>query len=47
MTGDVITSVNRRPVRSVSELEGIAQGQSQLLLRVRRGDSALFMVLRD
>ncbi|WP_440995655.1 DegQ family serine endoprotease [Arhodomonas sp. SL1] len=45
--GDVITSVNRRPVRSVADLEGIAQGQSQLLLRVRRGDSALFMVLRD
>lgn len=44
--GDVITSVNRQPVTSVAEFKHAASGKDKLLLRVRRGDAALFVVLR-
>ena len=44
--GDVITSVNRRAITSVEDLRRLAApGQPQLLLNVRRGNSAFFMVL--
>lgn len=44
--GDVITSVNRKPVTSVEELRRIAKDSRQLLLHIRRGDGALFLVLQ-
>ena len=45
--GDVITSVNRRPIASVEDLRRLAApGQPQLLLNVRRGNGAFFLVLR-
>ena len=45
--GDVVTSVNRRPITSVEDLRRLASpGQQQLLLNVRRGNGALFLVIR-
>ncbi len=46
--GDVITSVNRRKVSNLMELSAVvANAETQgLLLNVRRGDNALFVVLR-
>ncbi|MDN3517013.1 DegQ family serine endoprotease [Aquisalimonas lutea] len=44
--GDVITSVNRRPVTSMDEFRQAIQGQSELLLHVYRGDRALFIVVK-
>nr|WP_156831111.1 DegQ family serine endoprotease [Arhodomonas aquaeolei] len=44
--GDVITSVNRQPVTSVAEFNRAASGKDKLLLHVRRGNAALFVVLR-
>ncbi len=43
--GDVITSVNRKPIDSVDELRRAAAGAPQLLLHLRRGNGALFLVL--
>ena len=44
--GDIITSVNRRPVRELNEfLQLVTQLKGQLLLRVRRGDRAAYMVV--
>ena len=44
--GDVITSVNRRPVRNVADLRRVAApGSPQLLLNVRRGNGAFFIVV--
>lgn len=45
--GDVITSVNRRPVSSLSEFrEAASADNNQLLLHVRRGNGALFILVR-
>ncbi|HTT07971.1 MAG TPA: DegQ family serine endoprotease [Gammaproteobacteria bacterium] len=45
--GDVITSVNRRAVANVKELlSAVGPGKKQLLLGVRRGNSAAFIVLK-
>ncbi len=44
--GDVITSVNRQPVSSLSEFRKTAQGEDRLLLHIRRGDAALYVVAR-
>ncbi len=45
--GDVVTSVNRRPVTSVEDLRQLAApGPQQLLLHVRRGNGALFLPIR-
>lgn len=45
--GDVISSVNRRPVRNLQEFEAVAQAaRDQLLLNVRRGRQAFFLMLR-
>ncbi|MEX0900695.1 MAG: Do family serine endopeptidase [Gammaproteobacteria bacterium] len=47
LAGDVVTSVNRRPITSVEDLRRLAApGQQQLLLNVRRGNGALFIVIR-
>jgi Do/DeqQ family serine protease len=44
--GDIIVGVNRQPVTSVSEFEKLAGDKSaQLLLQVRRGNNAFFVVL--
>jgi len=45
--GDVIVSVNRREVRSLDELKQVASSSPQrLLLRIIRGNAALFLVLQ-
>ncbi|MGR8946817.1 MAG: DegQ family serine endoprotease [Gammaproteobacteria bacterium] len=44
--GDIITSVNRQPVRELNEfLQMVTRLKGQLLLRVRRGDRAAYMVV--
>ncbi len=45
--GDIISSVNRQPVNSLEEFESAAQqARGQLLLNVRRGRQAFFLMLR-
>jgi serine protease Do/serine protease DegQ len=45
---DVITSINRHPVKSVSQLHKLAgPGTKQLLLHIRRGQGALFLLIRQ
>ena len=44
--GDVITAINRRPVRSLNELNEIASGSRILFLLVQRGDRALMLQIR-
>jgi S1-C subfamily serine protease len=45
--GDVIVSANRRPVRNAAELKQAAgASKEQLLLRIVRGNAALFLVLQ-
>ena len=45
--GDVITSVNKKPVESLKDfLAAVDQKQGSLLLRILRGDSAAFLVIK-
>ncbi len=44
--GDVITAINRRPVRSLNELNEIASSNRILFLLVQRGDRALMLQVR-
>ncbi|MBI5135748.1 MAG: DegQ family serine endoprotease [Nitrospirae bacterium] len=45
--GDIITAVNRQPVVSVQDVERAAkQGDRGLLIHLRRGNAALFIVIR-
>ncbi len=44
--GDVITAINRRPVRSLGELNEIASSSRILFLLVQRGDRALMLQIR-
>jgi serine protease Do/serine protease DegQ len=44
--GDVITAINRRPVRSLNELNEIASSSRILFLLVQRGDRALMLQIR-
>jgi len=44
--GDVITSVNRQDVRSMAAFRERVEGADQLLLNVRRGGGAFFVVIR-
>ena len=44
--GDVIVSANRRPIKSLAELEKVVKGSSTLLLNIQRGDMALFLYLQ-
>lgn len=44
--GDIISSVNRQPIQSLDEFEKAATGARQLLLNVRRGNQAFFLMLR-
>lgn len=45
--GDVITSVNGQPVSSPEELRRAAQGSEQLLLHIRRGEGAQYVLLES
>jgi Do/DeqQ family serine protease len=47
-SGDVIVSVNRKPVSSPAEVWDVAQasGDEPLLLHLRRGEGAIFLVIR-
>ena len=44
--GDIISAANREPISSVGELREIAEGSQQLLLHIRRGNGALFLLLQ-
>jgi S1-C subfamily serine protease len=45
--GDIIVSVNRQPVESMGDIEGaIKKGGHGILLNIRRGDGALFILIR-
>ena len=44
--GDIITAINRRPVRSLPELNEIASSSRILFLLVQRGDRALMLQIR-
>ena len=45
--GDIITAVNRQPIKDVSAfVEAVTQIQGQLLLRVQRGNQAAFLVIK-
>ena len=44
--GDVITAVNRRPVRNLEQLTEIARANSILFLLVQRGDRTLMLQIR-
>jgi serine protease Do/serine protease DegQ len=44
--GDVVLSLNRRPVASIADLAGIDPGNGQLILNLQRGRRALFILVR-
>ena len=44
--GDVVTSVNRQPVENLKQFEKAVKGKERLLLNVRRGNAALFILLQ-
>ena len=44
--GDIVTEVNRRPVRTLQELNEIAASSRILFLLVERGDRALMLQVR-
>lgn len=44
--GDIIIGVNRRPVTDMEVFAQLTQGSSDLLLHVRRGEGALFLLVQ-
>ncbi len=44
--GDVIIGINRQPVETMDEFRKLASGKGQLLLHLRRGQGALFLLLQ-
>ena len=44
--GDIITAVNRRAVEDMDAFSKAARGDGELLLHIRRGNGALFLVIR-
>ena len=44
--GDIIIGINRRPVTDMEEFRKLTQSGSELLLHVRRGDGALFLLVQ-
>jgi len=44
--GDVITAINRRPVRSVAEFQRAVKDQDTLLVTLNRGPGTLFLVIK-
>lgn len=43
--GDLIVSVNRRPVAHIDELQATARGSRRMLIHLRRGDAALLLLI--
>lgn len=44
--GDIIIGVNRRPVNSIEDFSKLTNGLDELLLHVRRGEGALFLIVQ-
>ncbi|SFF48331.1 serine protease Do [Fontimonas thermophila] len=44
--GDIILSVNRKPVATLEEFRALTKSKGQLLLHVRRGQGAMFLLLQ-
>jgi len=44
--GDIIVSVNRRPVKSVTDIRKAVKGNKGILLNIQRGNGALFLVIK-
>ena len=44
--GDIVVSVNRHAVSDTDELKQVVKGASRMLVHVRRGEGALFLLLR-
>lgn len=44
--GDVITSVNRKPIKTLEEFRDRVKVKGRLLLHIRRGNGALFILIR-
>ncbi|MDH5395613.1 MAG: PDZ domain-containing protein, partial [Gammaproteobacteria bacterium] len=44
--GDIITSANRKNIKSIAELEAAIKGNSSLLINIRRGNGSLFLFLQ-
>ncbi len=44
--GDIVVSLNRRPVASIADLAALDPGDGQLLLNLQRGRGALFILVR-
>lgn len=44
--GDIITSVNQQAVTSLDEFYGLVKANGQLLLHIRRGRGALFLLIK-
>jgi hypothetical protein len=42
----VIISINRKPVETMDEFTKLTSGKGQLLLQLRRGPGALFLLLQ-
>ncbi|HEX4896196.1 MAG TPA: DegQ family serine endoprotease [Solimonas sp.] len=43
---DVIVAINRRPVETMEQFNKLAGGKEQLLLQIRRGPGALFLLIQ-
>ena len=44
--GDIVIGVNRRPVNTMEDFTRLTTGQDELLLHLRRGDGALFLIVQ-
>ncbi|HET8882801.1 MAG TPA: DegQ family serine endoprotease, partial [Solimonas sp.] len=44
--GDIIIAVNRQPIESLDQFNKLVAGKGQLLLQLRRGPGALFLILQ-
>ena len=45
-SGDIITAVNRSPIKNLRELQSVVQGNRILFLLIRRGDRQLMLQIR-
>ena len=44
--GDIVIGVNRRPVNTMEDFTRLTSGKDELLLHLRRGDGALFLIVQ-
>ena len=44
--GDIVIGVNRRPVNTMEDFTRLTSGQDELLLHLRRGEGALFLIVQ-